>query len=59
MPRCPLHTDATAPALPELPPGWHYTEDLAWDDAPDAHRARRLILGVAIAVVVAAAIAAW
>ena len=48
---------ATAPDLPELPAGWHYTEDLAWDDAHAAHRVRRLVVGMTIAVVVAAALA--
>ena len=43
--------------LPELPAGWHYTEDLAWDDAQAAHRVRRLVIGAAVAVVVAAALA--
>ena len=47
----------TSPDLPELPAGWHYTEDLAWDDAQAAHRVRRLVIGVAVAVVVAAALA--
>jgi hypothetical protein len=48
---------ATVPDLPELPAGWHYAEDLAWDDAHAAHRVRRLVVGVTIAVVVAAALA--
>ena len=48
---------ATASDLPELPAGWHYTEDLAWEDAHAAHRVRRLVVGVVIAVVVAAALA--
>ena len=48
----------TSPDLPELPPGWFYTDDVAWDDdGYSAHRVRRLIVGVAIAVVVAAALA--
>ena len=48
----------TSPNLPELPPGWFYTDDVAWDDDRySAHRVRRLIVGVAIAVVIAAALA--
>ena len=48
---------ATAPDLPELPAGWHYTEDLAWDDAHAARQVHRLVVGVTVAVVVAAALA--
>jgi hypothetical protein len=59
----PLHAEpkpeATSPDLPELPPGWSYTDDLVWDDnGHAAHRVRRLVIGVAVAVVVAAALAA-
>jgi hypothetical protein len=57
----PLHAEpkpgTTSPDLPELPPGWSYTEDVAWDDGYAAHRVRRLVIGVAIAVAVAAALA--
>jgi hypothetical protein len=57
----PLHAEpkpeATSPDLPELPPGWSYTEDVAWDDRYAAHRVRRLVIGVAVAVVVAAVLA--
>jgi len=49
--------DATSPVQQELPPGWHYTEDLAWEDEYSPHRGRRLLVGAAIAVVVAAALA--
>jgi hypothetical protein len=52
--------EATSPDLPELPPGWFYTDDVAWDD--DGHSARRLhrlIVGVAIAAVIAASLAGF
>jgi hypothetical protein len=47
----------TSPDLPELPPGWFYTEDVAWDDGYAAHRVRRIVIGVAVAIVVAATLA--
>jgi hypothetical protein len=47
----------TSPDFPELPPGWSYTEDVAWDDGYAGHRVRRLVIGVAFAVAVAAALA--
>ena len=53
----PQATSPDVPKLPELPPGWSYTEDLVWEDEYSAHRVRKLLVGVAIAVVVAAALA--
>ena len=58
----PLHTEppsgATSPALPDLPDGWHHTDDLVWDDPRPSHRGRALALGVSIAAVLGVAIAA-
>jgi len=58
----PLNTDpapsATSPALPDLPDGWHYTDDLVWDDPRPSHRARMLALGVSIAAILGIVIAA-
>jgi hypothetical protein len=45
---------------PELPEGWHYAEDLAWDDDVYlAHRRRRIVIGVVVAVLVAVALVGW
>jgi hypothetical protein len=45
---------------PELPEGWHYAEDLAWDDDVYlAHRRRRIVVGVAVALLVALALVGW
>ena len=49
---------ATSPALPELPDGWHYTDDVAWDEPTPSHRRRMLVLGVTIVALVVAATAA-
>ena len=46
----------TARQLPELPDGWHYTDDLVWDDSQDSRGRRRLWLLVGIAVAVAACV---
>jgi len=43
---------------PELPDGWHYTDDLVWDDPRPVHRGRTLAVVVTAAVVLAAALAA-
>ncbi len=50
----PPHT--TARQLPELPDGWHYTDDLVWDEQQDSRGRRRLWLFVGIAVAVAACV---
>jgi len=47
----------STPDLPELPDGWHYTDDLVWDDPRPAHRGRTLAVGLTVAVVIAAALA--
>ena len=47
---------ATAHQLPELPDGWHYTDDLVWDDPQDSRGRRRLWLLVGIALAVAACV---
>lgn len=58
----PLHTEenpgAMSPSLPELPEGWHYTDDLIWDDPRPSHGHRTLIVGLSTAAVVVIALAA-
>lgn len=63
-----LHTDpasgttapasgTTASAPPELPEGWHYTEDLVWEEPYSSSERRRLWLpALIVALVVAVAI---
>jgi hypothetical protein len=47
----------STPELPQLPDGWHYADDIVWDDARPAHRGRSLALGLTVAVVIAASLA--
>jgi hypothetical protein len=46
------------PAPPELPEGWHYTDDLVWEEPQGRVRQRRIALVVLAVVVAAAAIVA-
>jgi hypothetical protein len=51
-----LHTDpssdAASPAPPELPEGWHYTDDLIYDDVSSPFWRRRITLSVLIGALV-------
>jgi hypothetical protein len=47
----------STPHLPELPDGWHYADDLVWEEPRPAHGVRSLVLGLVVAVAIAAALA--